>query len=233
MTNYEMLFRLLFNNQETPDQNVYHFGRDMAHRLLRAGREPFTTWAHAIEGPLAVLGTEIGEGDTSLQHQKTQTRNADTFLKNFYDGLESDELAIAAALGGWKSNGYQEFFPRNGISEYKDAPKKDLPRLFDRLKTTAEKYRAQLPAELADRYIGYPGTWDSLAEKTSQSRKDRKENLNDADSARVQVLIACHRAVHGVAMEYPGNVERCKEFVNLALLDPAHRAAPAADAPGA
>ncbi|TCZ74760.1 hypothetical protein [Flaviaesturariibacter aridisoli] len=52
-------------------------------------------------------------------------------------------------------------------------------------------------------------------------RKDTKEDRNDASDARIAVDRACHVAGHGVAIEYPGDVERCKEFANIHLLLPA------------
>lgn len=232
MQSIENTFKLLFNDDKTTDERKAAFARDMVARLRRAGREPFTAFAARIETHLAVLETEIGQGDVSLQHQKTKTRSAHTFLEAFHNGLEADELAIAGALGGYASNGYREFFPEGGISEYKDAPHKDLPRLFLRLSAAAQDYAPKLPPELVQRYTAYPEQWKALAEQTSQSRKDHKEDRNDASEARKAVDIACHVAGHGIAMEYPGDLERCKEFVNLSLLLPAHQshATPAAGA---
>ncbi|RYY66377.1 MAG: hypothetical protein EOO12_04400 [Chitinophagaceae bacterium] len=220
MQNIENTFKLLFNDEKTTDERKAAFARDMVARLLRPRREPFTSLARKIEGALAVLEVEIGQGDSSLQRQKSHTRNAHSFLAAFRDGLAADELAIAGALGGYDSNGYQEFFPGGGISEYKEAPLSEVPRLFLRLSTAAQEYSAQLPAALVQRYTAYPDQWKALSETTSQSRKDRKEDQNDVSEARRDVDLACHVAGHGVAMEYPGDVERCKEFVNLSLLLP-------------
>lgn len=221
MQNIENTFKLLFNDEKTTDERKAAFARDMVARLQRAGREPFTTYAAEIERPLVVLETEIGQSDTSLQRQKSKTRDAHGFLQAFYDGLKADELAIAGALGGYESNGYREFFPEGGITEYKEAPLKELPRLFLRLSTAAQDHHAKLPAELVARYTAYPEQWKDWSRQTTQSRKDTKEDRNDASAARVAVDLACHVAGHGVAMQFPGNIERCKEFVNLALLEPA------------
>lgn len=221
MKSYDTIYSLLFNDDETTNEAKAQFARDMVARLHRAGREPFTALARAIEAPLAVLETEIGQGDTSLQRQKAKTRDAHAFLKTFRDGLSGDELAIAGALGGYGSNGYKEFFPGGGISEYKEAPLKEMPRLFLRLSTAAQEYSAQLPAELVQRYTAYPAEWKGWTDKTSQSRKDTKEDRNDASDARIAVDRACHVAGHCVAMEFPGDVERCKEFANINLLLPA------------
>ncbi|TCZ63458.1 hypothetical protein [Flaviaesturariibacter aridisoli] len=221
MQSVENTFKLLFNDEKTTDERKAAFARDMVARLLRPRREPFTSLARKIEGPLAVLEGEIGQGDSSLQRQKSHTRNAHSFLDRFRDGLAADELAIAGALGGYDSNGYREFFPGGGISEYKDAPLSEVPRLFLRLSAAAQEYSAQLPAALVQRYSAYPDQWKALSETSSQSRKDRKEDQNDVSDARRAVDLACHVAGHGVAMEYPGDVERCKEFANIHLLLPA------------
>ncbi|RYZ00025.1 MAG: hypothetical protein EOO11_02995 [Chitinophagaceae bacterium] len=219
MTHEQAYFGLMFENGRTPSEKKAAFAQDMVNRLRRAATEPYTGLADAVERPLLKVQLEIGQIDSSLQRQKTQTRDANTFLKSFRDKLKNDEALIASALGGFDTNGYKEFFPNGGYSEYSDAPKKSMLRLFQRLGAAATEHSRLLPAELVQRYTGLEAGWKACNVKTTQSRKDTKENRNERTEARQELDIACHVAGHTIATLHPGNIDRCLEFINLSLLD--------------
>ncbi|MCW3075347.1 MAG: hypothetical protein JWP69_2416 [Flaviaesturariibacter sp.] len=213
----EAFFSNPFDSVRITPVRLAAFAQDALTKLGTETGEPFPALVASLTPPLVQLHAEVGSLDTSLQRQKSKTGATDQFIINLGEAVRAAEPSIAAALGGYESTGYKQFFPA-GTREYSKTSKKNVPVLTTRLVNMCTEFSAQLPAPLVAQLSGFALQWKALDEAQSTSRKDTREDRTDRSAARQAVERQLLKAIHTVAALYPGDMEKGKEFFDFGLL---------------
>ncbi len=220
MLNADKLFENLFDSPKIISARLYAFAQNTLNNLIIAnGSGANTDIIKELTDVNTILGTDLGVVDTSEAIKRGATLSNDQMLKSFSKAMSEEKPFIARALGGEGNPRFLEFYP-NGLEEYSNPAKTDMPVLTNRINAAAIRYEKELGKPLFDKLVAFESQWTQsrdVQEKKKGSVADAKK-VRDVHVTDVELVLT--KIVHVVAAQAPGNVAHAAAIFDFSLLYP-------------
>jgi hypothetical protein len=150
MKNLRIYFSNPFDTKEVSDSELQSFAQDHVERLRAANIQvDYAEMLSLTEAALEAFSQAQLHEDTASNQRTGLTLTLGELRTAFNLFTVRKEGVIRDALGGTKTTvGYLEFFPA-GLNEYNRATLEEIEPLMERFVAAAQRYTAQLGAELA------------------------------------------------------------------------------------
>lgn len=216
--NPRMLFGNIFDDRNITPSYLARFADDVIAKLIQNNTSSeYDTVLAPLQNKMIPLRKELGEVDTTLNTQVGKTATVDSFIVDFTKYMKDNYVFIAAALGGDKTAGFKEFYPK-GKTEYNTITKTKIPTVMERLKTVAVSYQTQLGATISTQLQDFQTQWTVLRESQLQQKSAVKTNRSDRTIARRNVELELLKTIHFIANKFPGDEAKCNVFFDFNLL---------------
>lgn len=161
--------------------------------------------------------------DAALTLQKGLTDQVEALTERMGDELSQRyEGAIRGAFGKG-SAAYAAFFP-NGLTEYGDATREQMPGLVQRLHAAAETHKADLPPAVVAALQGYKTSWDALREQQLKGIGQTQAEADDVAKARAAVYHQQYLNLHYLCYVLEGDEARILRYFDDSVLGRRRRA---------
>jgi len=141
MINLKRFFENLFDTDRISDDNIRKFSNDHIQRLVAANDDGnLTDMINATVGAYTTYFGAITDEDTAFALQQARTIAVDKIIEEFKNAVSQHEGLVRSTFGKGTPE-YEEFFPQ-GITEYRQATKQNLPTLTKRIADAGVKYQA-------------------------------------------------------------------------------------------
>jgi hypothetical protein len=221
--NIDMLFGNIFDDKNIINTRLLNFARNAKANLVKQNTATeYDAQITLLTNTIEALEDDLGGIDTGLTVQKGKTRTNNQVLAAFKKTMSDEEPFIARALGGSGTAAYLEFYP-NGITEYGNATKTNMPTLTSRINKAATKYTTQLGALLSATLQGYAALWEASREDQELQKGGVKDGRAERSTTRYDLEIALVKTIHHIAERFAGDVDKCKSFFSFHLLFPNKR----------
>ncbi len=220
MPTAENLFKNFFKSSLIIAARLYAFAQNTLNNLIIAnGSGVYNDIIKELTDANTLLGTDLGLVDTNEAVKRGATLTNDQVLKKFSTIMSEEKPFIARALGGEEDPRFIEFYP-NGLEDYTNPTKTDMPVLTNRINTAAIKYEKELGISLFDKLVVLESQWTQsrdVQEKKKGSVADAKK-VRDLHITDVQLVLT--KTVHVVAAQAPGDVAHGAAIFDFSLLYP-------------
>ena len=218
MTTNERFFGNLFDNIHITPGRLYLFSEDTLAKLKSCNPN------HAYDDIIALITplynqfrNEVSNVDISQNLQKGNTSVLDKFTLNIRHSISNLEGVIAYAIGGKDKPCFLEFFP-HGLTEYDNARRIEMYLLMSRLDKLADKYSKELGSTITAELKGFKTDWDAAFDEQGSSKADVSINRTAKTIARTALELALMKAIHTVALQNIGNIDKCSSVFSFHLL---------------
>jgi hypothetical protein len=218
MINPEKIFENYFDDKNITTPRFYDFSQDSLSKLTAAnGAGDYTTLINLITPLIAAVGTELGDVSLAEAVLKGKTLTNDQVMAAFVLTMRNKRGVIADLFGGEETAGYLEFYPQ-GINEYNQATKVQMPTLTLRVKNSATTHAATLGATLTALLQGFKTQWDNSRTDQELQKGVLSDNRTERTDARIALELAMLEVIHTIAGMFPGEVEQCMSFFAFHML---------------
>lgn len=218
MISTEKIFENIFDDVKIINSRFYNFSGDTLSKLTAAdGGGDYTDLINLITPLIVTFGTEIGDTDVALTIQKGKTLTNDMVMAAFQFTMKEKQGVIANAVGGFDSAAYLEFYPQ-GLGEYTQCTKTQMPTLTNRVFTAATAHSVALGAPLTTLLTGYKAQWALSRDTQMQQFGTVDDSRTERTEARVALELGMLTVVHTIAAKFPGDVDACDNFFEFSLL---------------
>ena len=175
--------------------------------------------------------------DAALTLQKGMTDEVEELMEKMGDELSDQYEGAIRGTFGKKSDRYDAFFP-NGLDEYGQATREQMPTLVKRLYDAAETHQADLPPAVVAVFKSYKTAWDALRDKQLKGIGETGTQDDAVATARAAVYHQLYLNLHYICFAADGDEARILHYFDQSIL--AQRRQPkkdeeadgGADAPG-
>jgi hypothetical protein len=214
----EKIFENYFDDVRITTQRFYAFSLDNVGKLTAAnGAGDYTTLINLITPLITALGTELGDVSSAEAMLKGKTQTNDQVMAAFRLTMRKKQDVIADLFGGEETEGYIEFYPQ-GIYEYTNVTKVEMPTLTQRVKTSATTHSGVLGPALTTLLQGFKAQWDTSRSAQELQKGVLSDNRTERTDARIALELAMLEVIHTIAAAFPGEVEQCMSFFSFHLL---------------
>jgi hypothetical protein len=178
MTFFEKLFSDFFNSEAITPQRLYDGGQYVLVQLMSKNTGArYDTLISRLTADLDNLEIDLGGVDQGGNLAKDKTVTNDEAQAAFKKTMSDQSGVIANALGGFTSEGYNQFYPK-GITEYSKVTKTKMPLLTKRVYDQAVIYATQLGTTLTDLLKSFKAMW-------TNSRSVQETQFGVVETARI------------------------------------------------
>ncbi len=215
----EKLFENIFNDVRITSPRLANFTSDCINRLTAANAtNEYDLFIAQLTPLLDTFSNELGELATTQAQQKGKTLTVNEQVKAFKNTMSNKEGVIADAVGGRKTAGYLEFYPK-GVTEYSNATKTQMPVLVKRVRMATTANADKLSPTLTALLQGFEASWLSQRGEQQKIKGTISDNRTDRSDARTALELALLKLIHSLATKFPGDVEQCMALFNFNLLE--------------
>ncbi len=163
------------------------------------------------------LGIDLGDIDQRLNIQKNKTLNNDQVVDMFRTTMSDKEGVIADKLGGFNTDGFREFYP-NGLTEYSNVTKTEMPILTKRVKDVATTYSTALGTTLRNLLQSFEQAWID-SRNLQQTQKGLVKTSRREKRADILAVSKTLKKTIGVLwVKYDGDDEQATTYFDFNLL---------------
>ena len=212
MLTSKMFFANVFNSRIFIPSRLHAFALMVLAALTTAnGNGGFTAIIDILTNAIGALELEIGDVDSNLNQQKTDTQTVEEFILSFARYMSESAPFISKALGGISSAGYGAFYP-NKLKDYYKATNATMTMLTDRVLRASKKYGSKLDADMTAMLESFSP--DFKANYTTQQTQIRTVQTDRAErnTASAGLQLALMQAIFTVGNAYPGDEAKCATF---------------------
>jgi len=218
MISEEKLFGNPFSNGLITPLRLLLHAKDTLKRLIKGNtNHKFDDLIDTLTTNIALLEAEVGNVDTAVNLQGGQTDSVDAITLSFTQTMGDLDGVIAHALGGKSSNGYKEFYP-NGMKDYSNPNRDEMPILTMRVNKAATKYAAQLGATDVAKLKSYTTSYTAARGAQTDSFTDVSAGRGARSVGRLNVELGLIQALGLVRYLFPTDIAICSSFFNFNLL---------------
>jgi hypothetical protein len=218
MVSTDKIFGNFFDDRQIINSRFYNFCLDTLSKLTAAnGGGDYTDLIDLITPLIEQFGTDIGDTDVALTIQKGKTQTNDQVMQTFGFTMKEKEGVIAAAVGGFDSAAYLEFYPQR-FGEYTQCAKTQMPLLTNRVFAAATAHSVELGAPLTTLLTGFKAQWAGSRDAQMQQFGNVDDTRTERIDSRVALELGMLTVVHTIAAKFPGDVEACDNFFQFSLL---------------
>jgi len=211
-------FDNIFESTEITDVRITNFSGDCLNRLAAQPVSPgLTNLITLLTPPYNAMQELLSSVDVALGIQKGKTFTLNEFITFFKKTMSAQEGVIANAVGGFSTPAYTEFYP-NGVREYTNAIKANLPVLINRINAAATAHSAELGVSLTETLQSFGEGWELVRSQQVRQKGNVDSSRTARSQARVDIETALVTVVHTIGSMFPGDAEACMMFFDFTLL---------------
>ena len=214
----DKLFGNLLDEKSITDTRLTNFLEDTIARLtVQNTNKIYEKIIKDLTLHSEALRKDIGDIDTGKTSLKGKTRTNDQVMTDFHHTMKIKEGVIADTVGGYDSSGYLDFYP-NGLNEYGQATKTQMPTLVTRIYKATEKHKGEMNPLLVALLMSYETAWEESREVQQKEQGSIDDFRTVQSENRLEAELAGTAVIHSIAAMYPGNVKKCNSLFDFSLL---------------
>ena len=215
---FSNFFKNLFADPAISDARLRKFCEDHLARLANEnGGGLYTTVLNDTAALYTAYFGNIQNADVATAVRQSLTSSNDNVMATFKKEASKLEGVVISVYDNKQAPEYQEFYPA-GLTEYSNATKENVEVLMNRINAALSNHSADFPPATITLFNSIKSNWTTSRNLQLDKKSEVSSLTTGKNTTRVALETQLTKNMHFVGFTFPGNVDRCDDFFDEAML---------------